>query len=266
MSEAVDTSTASIARTYDATLGGKDNFEVDREAFRELQKVAPDLPQLTWANRRWLSRVVAYLAERVGMSQFLDVGAGLPTVQNTHQVAQRWNPATHVVYVDSDPAVNAYGRALLTENKQTWFATADLTDPDALFATREVGELDLNAPLVLMQCATLMHIPDDHDPWAIMHRYVDLLPSGSYVAITNAYNPADGSEDAEFASQLERQYLETGMHSGRFRTKAAIEAFFDGLALIEPGLVPIDQWWPAGPPVHTPGVERLGLGGVARKP
>ena len=265
MSE-VDTTTASVARTYDATLGGKDNFEVDRDAFRELLRVAPDLPQLTWANRRWLSRVVAYLAERAGMRQFLDVGAGLPTVQNTHQVAQRWNPDAHVVYADNDPAVNAYGRALLAENRQTWFATADLTDPDAVFRIPEVGNLDLDEPVVLMQCATLMHVPDEQDPWAIMRRYVELLPSGSYVAITNAFNPSDGSETAEYASRLEHQYLNTGMHSGRFRTPHEIRAFFDGLELLEPGLVPIDEWWPAGPPVREPGVERLGLGGVARKP
>lgn len=262
----VDTSVPSIARTYDAALGGKDNFEVDREALRTLQEVAPDLTRLTWANRMLLTRFVSYLAARTGITQILDVGAGLPTMQNTHEIAQRWNSKTHVVYVDNDPAVNAYGRALLEDNVQTWFATADLTEPEELFETKEVSKLDLDQPIALIQCATLMHLDDERDPWDIMRRYVNLLPSGSYVAISHGYNPADGGAEQQRAEELEHQYLNTGFKSGRFRTYDEVLRLFDGLELVEPGVVPFEDWWPAGPRLEEPGVERFGVGGMARKP
>lgn len=266
MSAEVDTAHASIARVYDASLGGKDNFEADRKALEYIRTTAPDISNMTLANRRWLARVIGYLADRRGVEQFLDVGSGLPTVQNTHEVAQRWNPEARVVYIDNDPAVNAYGRALLEENRQTRFGEADMLDPDSVFNARETRMLDMDRPIVLMHCATTPHMPDEVDPWAIMRRYVELLPSGSYLALTAPWNEADGSETAKHAGRVEATFLSSGMASGRFRTKAEITAFFDGMELLEPGVVPINEWWPAGPPVGDPGIERLGLGGVARKP
>lgn len=218
-------------------------------------------------NRRWLSRVIGYLADAVGMDQFLDLGSGLPPVQNTHQVAQQWNPDARVVYVDNDPAVNAYGRALLVENTQTAFATGDLRRPPEVLATREVrSHLDLNRPLVLMQIGTLPHVDDGNDPWATMRDWVGQLPSGSYVPITHTYNPHDDSPLAEQAAALERAFHDSAMKSGRFRPRGDIEQFFSGLQLLEPGLVPVAEWYPAGPAVGEPGVERLLLGGVGYKP
>lgn len=265
--DAVDTSIPSIARVYDATLGGKDNFAVDREVYEGFLRAAPDMHNMARNNRRWLARVVGYLADVVGMDQFLDMGSGLPTVQNTHQIAQQWNPEAVVVYVDNDPAVNAYGRALLVQNDQTAFATADLRRAREVLDTPEVHrKLDLNRPMVLMQVGTLLHVDDENDPWATMRNWVALLPHGSYVAITHPYNPNDASPLAEQASALERAFHDSDMESGRFRPRADIEEFFDGLQLLEPGLVPISEWHPSGPPVGEPGVERLLLGGVGYKP
>lgn len=265
--DTVDTSVPSVARVYDATLGGKDNFAVDRQVYEDFIRIAPDMRNMARNNRRWLARVVGYLADVVGMDQFLDMGSGLPTVQNTHQVAQQWNADAVVVYVDNDPAVNAYGRALLVENNQTAFATADLRRPREVLDNPEVGnKLNLNRPLVLMQVATLLHVDDENDPWTTMRDWVALLPHGSYVAITHTYNPHDHSPLAEQATALERAFHDSDMDFGRFRPREDIHPFFDGLHLLEPGLVPISDWHPSGPPVGEPGVERLLLGGVGYKP
>lgn len=263
----VDTSVPSIARVYDAVLDGKDNFSVDREVFDGILSAAPDMRNMAWNNRRWLSRVVGYLADVAKMTQFLDMGSGLPTMQNTHEVAQRWNRDAHVVYVDNDPAVNAYGRALLVANEQTAFATADLCRPREVVDTPEVHrKIDMGQPVVLMQIGTLLHIDDENDPWSTMREWVEVLPHGSYVAITHPYNPQDGSELAQQAAALESAFHDSEMDSGRFRTRADIERFFDGLQLLGPGLVPVAEWYPSGPPVDEPGVERLLLGGLGYKP
>lgn len=267
LTDTVDTSTPSVARVYDATLGGKDNFEVDRQVYEEFLRAAPDMRNMARNNRRWLARVVGYLADVVGMDQFLDLGSGLPTVQNTHQVAQQWNPEAVVVYVDNDPAVNAYGRALLVENTHTAFATADLRRPREVCDNPDVrSALNLDRPLVLMQVATLLHVDDENDPWATMRDWVALLPHGSYVALTHPHNPNDASPLAEQATALEHAFHDSEMGSGRFRPHADIQRFFGGLELLEPGLVPITEWYPSGPAVGKPGVERLLLGGVGYKP
>lgn len=267
LADTIDTSIPSVARVYDATLGGKDNFEADRKVYQEFLRAAPDMRNMARNNRRWLARVVGYCADVVGMNQFLDLGSGLPTVQNTHEVAQRWNPEAVVVYVDNDPAVNAHGRALLVDNPQTAFATADLRRPSEVVGDPTVrSTLDLNRPVVLMQVATLLHVDDENDPWASMREWVELLPHGSYVALTHTYNPNDGSPLAEQATKLERAFHGSEMNSGRFRAKADIDRFFEGLELLEPGLVPIAEWYPSGPAVGEPGVERLLLGGVGYKP
>lgn len=265
--DAVDTSIPSVARVYDATLGGKDNFAVDRAVYEDFLRAAPDMRNMARNNRRWLARVVGYLADVVGTDQFLDMGSGLPTVQNTHQVAQQWNSEALVVYIDNDPAVNAYGRALLVENPRTTFGTADLRRPREVLASPAVrSTLNLDRPLVLMQVATLLHVDDENDPWASMREWVTLLPHGSYVAITHTYNPNDGSPLAEQATALERAFHGSDMDSGRFRAQADIHRFFDGLQLLDPGLVPVNEWYPSGPAVGEPGVEQLLLGGVGYKP
>ena len=261
----VNTEKASIARVYDAVIGGKDNFEVDREVAEATLQIHPAMPELTTSGRKWLIRTVGHLADRRGMDQFLDLGAGLPTVQNTHEIAQRERPEARVVYVDNDPAVNAYGRALLTQNRLTSFATADLTSPDAVFAAPEVAGLDWMRPMVLMQCLTLHHVPDAIDPWKLMRRYIDALPSGSYVALSHLSNPHDGGQGQQIAEAMERAMRDSSMESGWFRSPEQVKAMLDELVLLEPGLVPLEQWWPSGPREPSP-ADPVAIGAVAYKP
>lgn len=264
----VDPTRASIARVYDATLGGKDNYEIDREVVQKVAEVAPRQSDVARMNRRWLIRVVRYLSGTAGIDQFLDVGAGLPTVENTHEIAQQNNPEAQVVYVDNDPVCNVYGRALLEENDFTHFVSADLTEPDTLLAHPEVHRhLDLTRPMALILCGILHHVDDELDPVGIMRRYIDGLPSGSYVGITHFWDPADGSEAHEMAKELERRFTQLGLGSGWYRTREEIASYFCDLEMLEPGLVELDDWWPSGPPSRPRLTEeRLLLGGVGRKP
>ncbi|WP_312024877.1 SAM-dependent methyltransferase [Kibdelosporangium aridum] len=263
----IDTTKPSIARVYDMFLGGKDHYEVDREVYRRTMEISPEVPLLTRAFRQWLIRVVRFLASGPGIDQILDCGSGLPTAENTHQVAQRVRPETTVVYVDNDPMVIAHGRALLEENDRTHFVDADLRDPEALLAHPAVTRyLDMNRPLALMQCATLHHVSDEDNPGELMARYIEALPSGSYVAISHFCDPADGSEMSELARMLETN-LRNAVGSGWCRTYSQIESLFCGLELVEPGLVPAADWWPDGPRVRPlSAVEHIAYGAVARKP
>ncbi|WP_083887930.1 SAM-dependent methyltransferase [Nocardia asiatica] len=263
----VDTTRASIARVYDATLGGKDNYEVDRYVRDKVAEVAPRQSDVARMNRRWLHRVVRYLAGTAGIDQFLDIGAGLPTAVNTHEVAQQQNPEARVVYVDNDPVCNIHGRALLECNDQTRFVLSDLTEPDTLLRHSEVTQhIDLTRPLALILCGILHHVDDDLDPAGIMRRYVAALPAGSYVAITHFYDPADGGEAHDMAVELQRRFTEMGLGSGWYRTREQIASYFGDLELIEPGLVELDDWWPMGPALRPRLTEeRLLLGGVGYK-
>jgi hypothetical protein len=264
----VDPTRASIARVYDATLGGKDNYEIDREVVRKIAEVAPRQSDVARMNRRWLIRVVRYLAGEVGIDQFLDVGAGLPTVENTHEVAQQRNPEARVVYVDNDPVCNVYGRALLEENPNTHFVSADLTEPNTLLTHPDVvRHLDLERPLALILCGILHHVDDALDPVGIMRQYIDALPSGSYVAITHFWNPNDGSEADKMAKELERRFTKLGLGSGWYRTTEQIEALFGDLEILPPGVVELDDWWPSGPQLGPRPTEmRLVIGGLGYKP
>lgn len=261
----VNTSEASIARVYDAVIGGKDNFEVDREVAEVTLGVHPAMPRITKSGRRWLVRVVSYLADRCGMDQFLDAGAGLPTVQNTHEVAQRYQPHATVVYIDNDPAVHAYGRALLASNDTTFFSAADLTQPAEVVADPQVRELNFHRAMALMQCLTMHHIEDETDPWRIMRGYVDALPRGSYVAFSHLCMPDDNPEGAAVAQSIEEAWRASSMGTGRFRSPEHIRAMLDGLELLEPGLVPLERWWPEGP-LSTSAADEVAVGALAYKP
>lgn len=263
----VDTSTPSIARSYDATLGGKDNFAIDRELRDHVFEHVPSARDMAMANRRWLVRVVRWLAGEAGIDQFLDVGSGLPTLENTHDVAQRVNPTATVVYVDNDPACLAYGRALLEENSRTRFVDADLAAPESLLGHERVaGLLDWDRPVGLIHCSTMHHVPDAGDPYGVMQRYIAALPAGSYLALTHFWDPQDPEGYyTGLARDLEQRFEVLG--SGFWRTREQIASYFDGLDLLEPGLVELDDWWPGGPRLREQGPgERLCLGGVARKP
>ncbi|WP_137812608.1 SAM-dependent methyltransferase [Gandjariella thermophila] len=263
----IDTSQPSIARVYDAFLGGKDNYEVDRAVYRQLLEIAPETPQVARQCRAWLTRVVRFLAGHAGVDQFLDCGSGLPTAENTHQVAQRYNPEARVVYVDNDPVVAAHGRALLEENEFTHFVAADLRHPAELLRSPAVAErLDFERPIALIHSNTLHHVADAERPRDIISSYVDGLPSGSYVAISHLYDPADGSPRSELAREAQQRFINL-MGTCFFRTRDEITAFFDGLEFVEPGLTYLFEWWPEGPRLTPPADgEHLLLGGVARKP
>jgi hypothetical protein len=256
----VDPSRPSIARVYDAVLGGKDNFAADRAVVAEVQKTFPDGGGAARVNRALLGRAVRYMAQ-AGIDQFLDLGSGLPTVQNTHQIAQAVNPSARVVYVDNDPMVLAHGRALLAENKSTIVVTADLMEPEQLLARPEItGFLDLSRPLGLIMAAIVHHILDEEDPYDIVARYTRLLPSGSYLLLTHFSNSSPE------ARGLEEVMLRT-LGRGQLRSREEIARFFDGLELVEPGLVHLPDWHPDEPvsrPLDISGL--LYLGALARKP
>lgn len=263
----LDTSRPSIARVYDVFLGGKDNYEVDREVYRRAVEINPDAKVFAVEMRRWLIRAVRFLAGEAGIDQFLDCGSGLPTAENTHQVAQRVNPDATVVYVDNDPMVIVHARALLADNDRTHVVVADLRKPLDLLADPEITRyLDFTRPIALMQCATIHHVEDHEAPRDVMAAYIDALPSGSYVAMTHFFDPEDGGPLTEMCHKLERNLIET-VGSGRCRTRAELLGFLTGLELVEPGLTRLVDWRPDGPlPAQLPDVHDLGIGVVARKP
>lgn len=265
----IDTSIPSIARSYDAVLGGKDNYSIDREVRDQLLAVAPELGTLAWDNREFLIRTTRFLAGSAGVDQFLDCGSGLPTVENTHEAARRMNSGARVVYIDNDPVVAAHGRALLEDNEHVCFVAADLTEPDELLSDPKVSSfLELDRPLALYQVGTLHHLDDESGPAEIMASYIDALPSGSYVVLSHFYNPGDDDQGlAELATRLEGKFLHSPMGTGRFRSRAEIEEYFTGLELVEPGLVTLMNWWPDGPlSADLDPVRWLMIGAVARKP
>jgi hypothetical protein len=263
----IDTAKASVARVYDAFLGGKDNYEVDREVFRRVQQAAPEARLLAWDNRNFLIRVTRFIASETGVTQFLDCGSGLPTAENTHQVAQRIQPDARVVYVDNDPVVLAHGRALLEENDQTHFSAADIFEPREILDDEIVRKhLDFSQPIALFQLGTLHHYDGERSPGDIMQEYIEGLPSGSYVALSHFFDP-ESSEHSELARRMEQIFLHSPMGSGMFRTRTEIESMFPGLELVEPGLTRCADWWPDGPRVKPlDQVSHCILGAVGRKP
>ncbi|WP_019633619.1 SAM-dependent methyltransferase [Actinomadura atramentaria] len=257
----IDVTKPSIARTYDVVLRGKDNFEVDRAFVDEIVKVVPEIYDVATYNREVLGRGVRYLAGEAGIRQFLDLGSGLPTVQNTHHVAQATDPSCRVVYVDNDPIVLAHGRALLAENDRTGVVTADLREPEAILAAPEVRRLiDFSQPVGVMMVGILHHLHDDEGPQRIVDTFMDAVPSGSHLFVTHFCASSEESRDAE------QKYLAL-LGTGRFRTPEEITAYFDGLELLEPGVVPLPLWRPDGPaPTDLSVGQRLMFGGIARKP
>ncbi|MVU77659.1 hypothetical protein GPX89_10450 [Nocardia sp. ET3-3] len=264
----VDTSRASIARVYDAFLNGKDNFEVDREVLARVQQAAPQATDLAWANRDFLIRVCRFLARSAGIDQFLDLGSGLPTAENTHQVVQRINSDARVMYLDNDPMVLAHGRALLAENDKALIGTADIFQPLEVLENESVLEhLDFTRPLALLQVGTLHHYLGD-DSAKLMQTYIDALPAGSFVAISHFFDPQDPQkpELSELAAKMEEKFIHSPMGSGRFRTRDEIQAMFGDLEMVEPGLVLCDDWWQDGPRLQNLSpVRECIVGGVGHK-
>jgi SAM-dependent methyltransferase len=259
--QGIDVTKPSIARAYDVVLGGKDNFAIDRAIVGEMLKIVPQLPEVAAYNRQALIRGVRYLTEVVGIRQFLDLGSGLPTRENTHQAAQRYAPDARVVYVDNDPIVLAHGRALLAENDNTTVVTADLRDPASVIEHPDVTRLiDFSQPVGVMLVGILHHLHDDEDPEGVAKAYMAAVPSGSHLFMT--------AFCASFpeAAELEETYLRV-LGTGRFRTTGELQRFFGDLEMVEPGLVYLPEWRPDEPIAGDLTVaERLMAGGIARKP
>lgn len=263
----VDPTKVSVARVYDAFLNGKDNFEADRQVLKMVRGKVPEAQDMATENRTFLIRAVRFLASQTGISQFLDCGSGLPTSENVHQVAQRINPEARVVYIDNDPVVLAHGRALLEENDQTHFASADIFKPREILENDVVRKhIDLSEPLIFLQVGTFQLFDGPRDePAKIMQEYIKALPSGSYVAFSHFFDPED--EHTETARKMEEQFLASPMGRGTFRTRAECEEFLEGLELIEPGLVRCADWWPDGPRLkELNSVQHCFICAVGRKP
>jgi SAM-dependent methyltransferase len=233
----VDPTVPSVARVYDALLGGKDNFAVDRAIRDRLMEMTPGGADVPLYNRAVLGRGVRYMASQ-GIDQFIDLGAGLPTVQNTHEVAQSVNPEARVVYVDNDPMVLAHGRALLAKDQNTTVITADFCEPDAVLNHPEVrAMIDFDRPVGLLMVAVLHHLDDAQHPGQLVARYRDAVVSGSYLFITHFI---DGGEET---AEIERVML-TDLGSGRFRSFDEVRGFLAGTELVEPGVVYNPLWRP----------------------
>lgn len=260
----IDPTVPSIARAYNAFLGGKDNFAVDRELVRGTVEVLPDGPAGARANRAFLRRVVRYLVQEVGLRQFIDFGSGLPSQGNVHEVAREIDPGVRVVYVDIDPMVLAHARALLAGGNTT-VITADIRQPDAILEHPDLRELiDFDQPIGLLMFAILHHINDQEDPGGIAAKLRDRLCPGSHLAVSHFYNPLEYPEESERVLATERLFNEQ-LGTGRWRTREEILGYFGDLELIDPGLVPMQDWRPdpGGPDEEFP--YHWFVGGVARK-
>jgi SAM-dependent methyltransferase len=265
----VDITRPSIARVYDYMLGGKDNFAVDRQAAEAALSITPDGPQAARANRGFLGRVVRHLAADAGIRQFLDVGSGLPTQGNVHQIAHRVDPDIRVVYVDSDPMVLAHGRALLENNDTTTVVNADLHEPPSILEHPDVrAAIDFGQPVGLLILGILHHFADDEDPAGAAAALYRALAPGSYVAISHFQDPGEAHPEASRkALEVERVFNQT-LGTGRWRRHDEIVGYLDGLELLEPGVVPLSQWRPDpdDEPSDQTDTYHTFVGGLARKP
>ncbi|TQM76909.1 S-adenosyl methyltransferase [Thermopolyspora flexuosa] len=239
----IDPSKPSVARVYDFMIGGKDNFAVDREVAQKMLQIAPEAPYNGKANRAFLRRAVTYMAQEAGIRQFLDIGSGLPTVGNVHEVAHEVDPSIRVVYVDNDPIVLVHGRAILADNTTTTVVQADVREPESILENPEVRKfIDFREPVGLLFVAILHHLKDEDDPAGLAARFYEVLAPGSHVAISHFCNPGDRHPGASrLAVESERVFAEN-LGTGRFRTPEEIQGFFGDLELIEPGLVPPLDW------------------------
>ncbi|MEU5785419.1 SAM-dependent methyltransferase [Micromonospora lupini] len=267
-SDRIDTSVAHPARRYNYWLGGKDNFQADRDSGDAIAASFPTIRTAALENRRFLRRAVGYLAREAGIRQFLDIGTGIPTADNTHEVAQAVAPESRVVYVDNDPIVLAHARALLSSTTEgvTAYIDADLRDPERILRHPELlRAIDLAQPVALMLVAVLHFVPDDDDPYALVRRLLDALPAGSYLAASHAthdYLPPAIAEEAKAAAKG------GGPHGLiNLRTRAEFTGFFTGLDVIEPGITSVAEWRAESEPQPRPSVVEVSMyGGVARLP
>ena len=255
---AIDTTVPHSARIWNYWLDGKDHYAVDRVAGDQFSAIYPQIVDIARADRAFLGRVVRFLAGEAGVRQFLDVGTGLPTKDNTHEVAQRVAPESRIVYVDNDPLVLAHARALLTSSPEgaTNYVSADMGDPEKVL--QEAAKwLDLTQPVALTLMGVLGHVTDYAEARSIVAALLDGLTAGSYLAINDSINTSEALEDAL------RQYEASGAVPYRTRSLEQFAGFFDGLELVEPGVILVADWRPD--PAALPGPEIPQVGAVGRK-
>jgi hypothetical protein len=255
----ISTAVPHSARIWNYWLGGTDNYPVDREAGDRYREVYPGIVDTALAARQFMARAVRFLAAQAGIRQFLDVGAGLPAADNTHQVAQRAAPDSRIVYADNDPLVLAHARDLLTSTEQgaCAYVHADMREPRTIL-TAAAGTLDLAQPTAVLLIGVLGHVSDYAEARSIVSGLLDGLPPGSYLALADSISSGPAHREAG------EQYAQTGAVPYQLRTAAEIHGFFAGLEPVAPGVVPIPRWRPDPGPV--PPAQVGTLGGVARKP
>jgi O-methyltransferase involved in polyketide biosynthesis len=257
----IDPSVAHIARIQDYWLGGKDHFEADRLAGDEAIAQLPDMVASVRNTRAFLGRTVRFLAQERGIRQFLDVGTGIPTASNTHEVAQRVAPDSRIVYVDNDPMVLAHARALLTSSAEgrCAYIDADIRDPENI-AGLAAEVLDFTEPVGVVLMAVLQFVPDDDHPYELVRRLMAAVPAGSYLVISHPAADIQAAAMAGMATRLNQLMAQRV----KPRTKAEVTAFFDGLDLVEPGVIRCPEWRPDRPE-DAAGKSTM-WGGVAEKP
>jgi O-methyltransferase involved in polyketide biosynthesis len=259
----LNTGVPQVARVYDYWLSGKDNFTADRVAGEEAIKAFPGIRLSAQANRAFLRRTVRFLTSSEGVRQFLDIGTGLPAASNTHEVSQAVAPESSVVYVDNDPLVLAHARALLTSRPEghTAYLDADLREPGTILE-QAAGTLDFTRPVAIMLLAILHYIPDLADARRTVARLIDAVPAGSFLVISHAATDLLPDDTAAFEKALNAHLPADHHHVARSHDQ--VTGFFDGVELVEPGLVRVSDWRPDSP--EEAATPTILWGGVARKP
>ncbi|MFI8230103.1 SAM-dependent methyltransferase [Streptomyces sp. NPDC085900] len=258
----IDISVPSVSRIYDFYLGGSHNFEVDREAARKAMEHMPGLPKIMQANRAFMRRAVRFAAGE-GITQFLDVGSGIPTFGNVHEVAQNASPGAHVVYVDHDPVAVAHSQAVLEGNDDAGVVAADLRKPQEILASAEVERLiDLNRPVALLLVAILHFVEDEDDPYEAVAQLRDALAPGSMLILTHAsyegipLSPERAAGTVDVYKDIRNPLI--------MRSRDEIARFFEGYDMVEPGLVPMPHWRPDTAPEDEDPYAFSGFAGVGR--
>ncbi|SCK10009.1 SAM-dependent methyltransferase [Streptomyces sp. WMMB 322] len=270
LAEKIQADTAHSARVWNHLLGGRDNYRPDRDVGDMILKLFPGIARIARLQRRFLVRAVHHLAAEAGIRQFLDVGTGLPTADNTHEVAQRVAPASRIVYVDNDPLVLVHAQALLTSTREGAcdYVDADVRDPAAILEAAS-RTLDFGEPVALTLLGTMGQIPDSDDPASVVARLMDPLPPGSHLALS------DGTDTDEALNEAIAAYNENSASSYHLRSPDHIASFFDGLELVEPGIVSTSEWRPDPADAHEAARAARAAGadgpvdavcGVGRKP
>ncbi|MES9542505.1 SAM-dependent methyltransferase [Actinomadura sp. NPDC000600] len=261
--DTVDPHTPNVPRMYDYLLGGKDNYAADREAVEEVVRHAPDTPLMARENRAFLRRAVRFLAES-GIRQFIDIGSGLPTQGNVHEIAHQVAPDARVVYVDVEPVVLVHGRALLAGTPQVTVIQGDARRPGEILADPEVtGLIDFDRPVAVLMLAVLHFIGDGDDPPGIVARLRDAIAPGSYLAVSHVTGDFDADKRVRDAGAV----YERATYQITLRGRAAVTRLFDGFELVDPGLTTLSMWRPDPGTTVPPAADRQWCyAGVGRKP